>query len=173
MHVVGSVLFVLVKGNARASVSGTTIMCPLFCCVYVGLVAPHRYVNIMQFLNWKNWNHITSLLYFFILLYAISKVLKWKKSSESIKDIYSPLEISIPLSLAGPAPLFFWFIKIILLSFFAYFLIICSLLSLEPSFTHIISISLNVWLIIDSKHSDKYFSELYIGIITDIFTDKT
>ena len=54
----------------------------------------------------------------------------------------------------------------------AYFFIISLLLSVEPSFTAIISISLRDWLISDWKVSSKYGATLKMGNMTLTFTIK-
>ena len=57
---------------------------------------------------------------------------------------YSPESLCNPIFRATPAPSFFLLIRIKRLSFCAYSLIIESELSVEPSFTQIISMSCNV-----------------------------
>ena len=102
-------------------------------------------------------------------LYIFSNVVGSIKSSPSNGKIKSDCAFLIPLFRAVTTPEFFWFIICMRLSRAAYCSKILALLSELPSFTHMTSISVKVCFNTESKHSDKYFSVLYTGIITLIF----
>ena len=75
-----------------------------------------------------------------------------KKSSASTNNIYSPCDASNPMFLAPPAPRFELSITLTFGNLFSYSFNIFNVLSVEPSSTKIISISLNVCLKILFTH---------------------